>query len=167
MAKVKNILDKTVEEFPRLCYVTERDLLTVACNRGNPVPIIPIITRVFPAIHSIRFNEIIPSKQTFTGSDEEGKSCSDFLAHERFKRGLNLGFQILFVKDRQEKQLSLCVPLPLEKKPASEWLNGFEYSVSYSLASALNDVYFTLPSLLKGKEVLTEHQGEFKLSKNA
>ena len=75
MLKVKKILNKTVEEFPRLCYVTERDLLTVACNRGNPVPIIPIITRVFPAIHSIRFNELIPSKNTLalSGTEEEGK----------------------------------------------------------------------------------------------
>ena len=69
------------------------------------------------------------------------------------------GFQLLFVKDRQNKQLSLCVPLPLEKKPGSEWLSGFEYSISYSLASALNDAYSSLPALLKGMEVLTEHQG--------
>ena len=76
MLKVKGTLDKTVEEFPRLCYIPERDLLTVACNKGNPVPIIPIITRVFPAIHSIRFNELVPSKHTLTlsGTEEEGQS---------------------------------------------------------------------------------------------
>ncbi len=75
MLKVKTILDKTVGEFPRLCYVTDRDLLTVACNRGNPVPIIPIITRVFPAVHSLRFTELVPSKHTLTlsGQEEEGE----------------------------------------------------------------------------------------------
>ena len=75
MLKVKHILDKTVEEFPRLCYVSDRDLLTVACNRGNPVPILPIITRVFPAIHSVRFTELVPSKHTLllSGTEEEGE----------------------------------------------------------------------------------------------
>lgn len=71
----------------------------------------------------------------------------------------HLGFQILFVKDCHKQQLSLCVPLFLGRRPATEWLNGLEYAISYSLASALSETYLNLPALLKGMEVLTERLG--------
>lgn len=86
MIKVKDFLDKGTEECPRLCYISEEDLLTVMCNRGDPVPIIPIISRIFPAISNIRFTEVMPSKNTLslatttgaTNTDDEGtfaRSC--------------------------------------------------------------------------------------------
>lgn len=75
------------------------------------------------------------------------------------KKNFCTGFQILFLKGWHEEQLSLCVPLHLGKRPASEWLSGLEYAISHSLASALNETYFSLPALLKGLEVLTEQQG--------
>ena len=71
----------------------------------------------------------------------------------------SLGFQILFIKDCHKQQLSLCVPLFLGRRPATEWLNGLEYAISYSLASVLSETYLTLPALLKGMEVLTERLG--------
>ena len=64
----------------------------------------------------------------------------------------------MFVRDCYNQQLSLCVPLLLSRKPATSWLGGLEYAISYSLASALNDTYLSLPALLKGMEVLTEQQ---------
>ena len=70
------------------------------------------------------------------------------------------GFQILFVCGWHNEQLPLCVPLTLGKRPAPEWLSGLEYAISYSLASALNETYSSLPALLKGMEVLTEHTGK-------
>lgn len=68
-------MDKAIESFPRLCYVSERELLTVMGTKGNPVPILPIISSVFPAIDLVRFTEIIPSKPSATttaSNDEEG-----------------------------------------------------------------------------------------------
>lgn len=73
---------------------------------------------------------------------------------------LSIGFQILFIKDRHKQQLSLCVPLFLGRRPATEWLNGLEYAISYSLASVLSETYLNLPALLKGMEVLTERLGK-------
>ena len=71
-----------------------------------------------------------------------------------------VGFQILFVVGWQREQLSLSVPLPLGKRPASEWLRALEYAISYSLASGLTETYASLPAHLKGSlDVLTEQQG--------
>lgn len=67
------------------------------------------------------------------------------------------------MKDCHDQQLSLCVPLLLGRRPATEWLSGLEYAVSYSLASALSETYLSLPALLKGMEVLTELQGTLRL----
>ena len=67
------------------------------------------------------------------------------------------------MKDCHQQQLSLCLPLLLGRRPATDWLNGLEYAVSYSLASALNETYLSLPALLKGMEVLTEPQSGFWL----
>lgn len=72
-------MEEAVEHFPRLCYLSEQDMLVVMSNRGNPVPLLPIISRVFPAISLIRFTEVVPSKNTVsfpansTTFDEEGK----------------------------------------------------------------------------------------------
>lgn len=71
-----------------------------------------------------------------------------------------VGFQILIVVGWQREQLSLCVPLPLGKRPASEWLRALEYAISYSLASGLTETYASLPTHLKGGvDVLTEQHG--------
>ena len=67
------------------------------------------------------------------------------------------------MKDCHQQQLSLCLPLLLGRRPATDWLNGLEYAISYSLASALNETYLSLPALLKGMEVLTEPQSGFWL----
>lgn len=66
MLSVQDLLSQGIEEFPRLCYLSERDLLTAISNRGDPVPIIPIIRKVFPGVSNIRFTEIMPSKNTLS-----------------------------------------------------------------------------------------------------
>ena len=74
-------MDKAIESFPRLCYVSEMELLTVMGTQGNPVPILPIISSVFPAVDLVRFTEVVPSKPSATitttaSNDEEGiKVC--------------------------------------------------------------------------------------------
>ena len=72
----------------------------------------------------------------------------------------DLGYQILSIKGWQGEQLSLSVPLPLMKKPTTEWLNALEYAISYSLGSALNETYMSLPDLLKGSKTLTDEIGK-------
>ena len=87
--------------------------------------------------------------------------ATPFLFHCLF---LIKGFQILFIRDCYNQQLSLCVPLFLAKKPATEWLSGLEFAISYSLASALSETYMSMPALLKGLEVLTEQQSTCNLA---
>lgn len=71
-------MDAAVEEFPRLCYLSEEDMLAVLSNRGTPVPLLHIISRVFPAISLIRFTEVAPSRNAASlpgnssTSEEEG-----------------------------------------------------------------------------------------------
>lgn len=78
MLSVQDVLAKGVEEFPRLCYLSEKDLLTAVSIRGDPVPIIPVIRKIFPGVSNIRFTELATSKNTLslavtaTSSEEEG-----------------------------------------------------------------------------------------------
>ena len=70
-------MDKAVEEFPRLCYLSEGEMLIVMSNMGNPVPLLSIISRVFPAISLVRFTEVAPNKNILSmpgnsTSEEEG-----------------------------------------------------------------------------------------------
>ena len=75
---VRDTLDKGVEEFPRLCYVSEKELLTVVSCRGDPVPVLPVLSRLFPGLCSVRITELAPSKHTTslamtaTSNEEEG-----------------------------------------------------------------------------------------------
>ena len=75
-SKLKDMMEKAVGDFPRLCYLSEGDMLVVMSNLGNPVPLLPILSRIFPAVSLIRFTEVAPSKNTLTvptaTSDEEG-----------------------------------------------------------------------------------------------
>lgn len=75
--KLRGLMEKAVMEFPRLCYLSEEEMLVVMSNKGNPVPLLPIISRVFPAISLIRFTEVrnalsFPGNSTIT-SEEDGK----------------------------------------------------------------------------------------------
>ena len=73
---MRNLLEKGIETFPRLCFLSDRDLLTVMCNIGELVPIIPIINKIFPAIQDIRFTGLTPSKNNISTADSgEGTMC--------------------------------------------------------------------------------------------
>ena len=43
---------------PRLSYLTDREILKVASNSGNPVSIIPLISKIFPAVHNLKLIEV-------------------------------------------------------------------------------------------------------------
>ena len=58
---IKRRLEIGCEEFPRLCFLTESDVVKVVSHRGSPVAIAPLISRVFPAVKTIRFGELLPS----------------------------------------------------------------------------------------------------------
>lgn len=51
--------------------------------------------------------------------------------------------------------LSLVIPLPLERRPAVEWLAGLEQAIKFSLASHLTDCLNSLPhDILTGQQPL-------------
>ena len=72
------------------------------------------------------------------------------------------------VEGELREHLSLVLPLPLEqkpavewlagleKKPAVEWLAGLEQAVRFSLASRLTDCLARLPRPLTGQPLTTE-----------
>ncbi len=74
---MKSLLEKGPREFPRLYYLTDRDLLTVVSNKGEPVSLIPIISKIFPAIKTLRFTEYAASKNSINPAtnDDEGVWC--------------------------------------------------------------------------------------------
>lgn len=60
------------------------------------------------------------------------------------------------VEGELKEHLSLVLPLPLEQKPAVEWLAGLEQAVRFSLASRLTDCLSRLPRPLTGEPLTTE-----------
>lgn len=57
MTKLDHRLDEAVCHWPRLGYLTKRQKLKTLSHRGDLLPIIPLINRVFPAIKTLRFVE--------------------------------------------------------------------------------------------------------------
>lgn len=53
--------------------------------------------------------------------------------------------------------LPLIVPLPLGRRPASQWLHAMEGALSYSLACRLTECLVTFPEELMGNNM--EQQG--------
>ena len=60
------------------------------------------------------------------------------------------------VEGELKEHLLLVLPLPLEQKPAVEWLAGLEQAVRFSLASRLTDCLSRLPRPLTGELLTTE-----------
>ena len=69
------------------------------------------------------------------------------------------GFRVTSVKGWFDESLSLSGPLALDKRPGTEWLSALEYAISYSLGSALNETYSSLPDMLKGIDVTDDANG--------
>ena len=71
-----------------------------------------------------------------------------------------LGYQVTGVEGELGEHLPLVLPLPLDQKPAVEWLVGLERAVSFSLASRLTDCLATLPCSLTGQPLTSEGGGD-------
>ena len=57
VAKLGPKVTEAVSHCPRLGYLSQRQILKVLSCRGDPLPIIPLITRMFPSIKTLRFVE--------------------------------------------------------------------------------------------------------------
>ena len=55
---------------PRLSYLTDNEILKVASHSGNPVPIIPLISKIFPAVHNLRLIEVSVAANDPTHTDQ-------------------------------------------------------------------------------------------------
>ena len=69
---MENVIGEASKEFPRLYFLSSKDVLTAICNQGDPMPMVPIINKVFPAIKMARFSSKAASSKTL-GSDSEGQ----------------------------------------------------------------------------------------------
>lgn len=72
MQKVGRQLEEACNQCPRLGYLVDSDILKVATHSGNPAPIIPLISRVLPAVHNMRFTEVSADSTHFTPDTDEG-----------------------------------------------------------------------------------------------
>ena len=59
---------------PRLSYLTDSEILKVASNSGNPVSIIPLISKIFPAVHNLKLIEVSVAANDPTHT-EQGMYC--------------------------------------------------------------------------------------------
>lgn len=57
MYKVRGHLKESCAQFPRLCYLADKDILRLLSNSGSPLSIMSLITKVFPAIKSMQLTE--------------------------------------------------------------------------------------------------------------
>ena len=76
-SKIKRQLEIGCVEFPRLCFLTESDVVRVVSHSGSPMTIAPLISRVFPAVQTIRFGELLTSNSAVhqqTHDSKEGMS---------------------------------------------------------------------------------------------
>ena len=57
MLKLHPRLEEAESQWPRLGYLTQREKLRAISCRGDPLPIIPLIGRVFPSIVTLHYIE--------------------------------------------------------------------------------------------------------------
>ena len=57
MVRLRPRLEEVVCQWPRLGYLTEIEQLKAISCRGDPLPIIPLISRVFPSITNLHYAE--------------------------------------------------------------------------------------------------------------
>ena len=67
---MESLIEKACSQFPRLYFLSSKDILTVVCNQGDPHPMIPIINKLFPSVKMARFSRLSSSKSL--GSSNEG-----------------------------------------------------------------------------------------------
>lgn len=72
-SKVKGYLEKGHSQFPRLCFLTDGDVLRVMSHIGNPVTIMPQVSRMFSAVKTIRFAEVLPSNSPVHHQSQDSK----------------------------------------------------------------------------------------------
>ena len=72
-SKIKERLEIGCVEFPRLCFLSESDIVRVVSHSGSPVTIAPLISRVFPAVQTIRFGELLPSNSAVHQQTHDSK----------------------------------------------------------------------------------------------
>ncbi len=77
--KVRGRLKESCVQFPRLYYLSDKDILQLLSSNGSPISIVPLINRVFPAIKGMQLTEVIPSQSSTTfrklaSKSEEGNS---------------------------------------------------------------------------------------------
>ena len=76
--EVKVHLEQGCREFPRLCFLSETDVLRVVSHSGSPVTILPQISRLFPAVRTVRFAEALPSNSGIYYHPQDSKEGEVF-----------------------------------------------------------------------------------------
>eukprot|EP00731_Ephydatia_muelleri_P030623 Em0022g137a len=131
-------LSEASTEFPRLFFLSPWEALRVLSHRGSPASLVPLISRMFPAIKNIHFTEVASSESYGHEADE--------------------GFQVISVKGSHDQCLQLVQPLPLGRKPSSQWMRALETAVGHSLACQFTECQVAMPGGLFSQG--TEPEGE-------
>ena len=62
--KINGHLKDSCKQFPRLCFLSDKEVLRVLSNNGSPLAIMSLIQKVFPAVRSMQLTEILPSQSS-------------------------------------------------------------------------------------------------------
>jgi len=71
------------------------------------------------------------------------------------------GVQLVAVEGLHGELLPLTAPLPLGRRPASQWLHALEGALSYSLACRLTECLVTFPEELMGTTNMGKEGGVY------
>ena len=132
MQKSQAILYKAAVGFPRLLTLSNSELLQALTHQGNPLHLLPILTKLFPALHNLTVIDVKGSADVQPGIPQEE------------------GFQIVSIADSNSELLTLCVPLPVGKRRTLEWINVLERAIQYSLSCHLTGCLAAFPRQLLG-----------------
>ena len=73
-----------------------------------------------------------------------------------------LGFQVISVEGPHDQCLKLVQPLPLGRKPSSQWMRALETAVAHSLACQFTECQAAMPGGLFSQLAGTEPEGELQ-----
>lgn len=108
------------------------EMLQALTHHGNPLLLLPILSRLFPGINDLSVIEVKVSTDVQPDTPREE------------------GFQIVSVSDKSSEVFTLCIPLPVGKRKTVVWLNALERALRYSLSCHLTGCLMSLPRQFMG-----------------
>ncbi len=140
--KVRGRLKESCVQFPRLYYLSDKDILKLLSSNGSPISIVPLISRVFPAIKGMQLTEVIPNQSSTTFRKLASKS----------EEGNSLMPRCMYVYVHMTVQCTLCIHIAIRTSSTSNLhrtaLYILYYYFVYSITKTFpNTILYQIPSL--------------------